>query len=309
VAMLLVPNLVSEMRWVKAMVAVFLFVGCAYIIARWIPIVQVSRFVAAISETGGAGSLFWVWLVALAGGQGLFNRGLSRGLRLSLLALMIATLATGWIQARGWVSGWLPPAVALLVLIWLWNWRLGVLATLAGVAYLVRGNVVLVDELTGLKQYSIDTRGVALQILMQDLFPLSPVLGLGPANYYHYTPYYPILGYYVRFNSHNNYVDILLQLGVLGMAAFVWLVAALGRIGWTMRRLVASDGFQLGYVNACLAGLVGCLAASWIGDWFLPFVYNIGYAGFRTSLLGWLFLGGLLAIQSIARNREDSLNK
>jgi hypothetical protein len=307
VAMLLVPNLVTEIRWLQAMVAVFVAVGFVYIIARWLPLEAVGRAAVVITEAGGTGSLFWVWLVALAGGQGLFNRGLSGWLRLLLLAGMTATLATGWIQGRGWVSGWLPPALALLVLIWLWNWRLGLLATLAGAAYVLRGNDVLVGELTGLKQYSIDTRGAALQILINDMFPLSPILGLGPANYYHYTPLYPILGYYIEFNSHNNYVDLLLQVGALGTAAFLWLVAALGRVGWSVRAAVAKDGFQLGYVNACLAGLVGTLVACWLGDWFLPFVYNIGYRGFRASLLGWLFLGGLLAIQNIARISKDSM--
>jgi hypothetical protein len=29
----------------------------------------------------------------------------------------------------------------------------------------------------------------------------------------------------------------------------------------------------------------------------LPFVYNIGIAGFRASMLAWLFLGGLVALE------------
>lgn len=51
------------------------------------------------------------------------------------------------------------------------------------------------------------------------------------------------------------------------------------------------SGLEQAYVNACLAGLAGSLAAAMLGDWFLPFVYNIGIAGFRASVLGWLFLG------------------
>jgi len=132
---------------------------------------------------------------------------------------------------------------------------------------------------------------------------LSPLLGLGPANYYHYTPLYPILGYYVKFNSHNNYLDILLQVGIVGTLAFSWLMFALARLGWTLRQRVGqwTDQFAISYVNACLAGLMATLVSAWLGDWFLPFVYNIGFNGLRSSLIAWIFLGGLLVIEQLAR--------
>jgi len=64
-------------------------------------------------------------------------------------------------------------------------------------------------------------------------------------------------------------------------------------------REAVEPGFARGYVYGCLAGLVGTLASGALGDWFLPFVYNIGLAGFRASILGWLFLGGLVALAQI----------
>jgi hypothetical protein len=41
------------------------------------------------------------------------------------------------------------------------------------------------------------------------------------------------------------------------------------------------------------------LIAGMLGDWFLPFVYNIGIAGFRSSILPWLFFGGLVTIDHL----------
>ena len=34
-------------------------------------------------------------------------------------------------------------------------------------------------------------------------------------------------------------------------------------------------------------------------DWILPFVYNIGFPGFQASVLVWLFLGGLVALENM----------
>jgi hypothetical protein len=41
-----------------------------------------------------------------------------------------------------------------------------------------------------------------------------------------------------------------------------------------------------------------------LGDWILPFVYNITIRGMRASVMGWLFMGGLLAIEHIVKQRE-----
>jgi O-antigen ligase len=60
----------------------------------------------------------------------------------------------------------------------------------------------------GYNDYSYMTRVAAAQIMFK-IIKISPIIGLGPANYYWYTPLFPILGYAVQFNSHNNYLDLL----------------------------------------------------------------------------------------------------
>jgi hypothetical protein len=56
------------------------------------------------------------------------------------------------------------------------------------------------------------------------------------------------------------------------------------------------DGFPRAYAAACVAGLIATLISGFLGDWFLPFVYNIGLGGMRASILFWVFLGGLLGL-------------
>ena len=43
-------------------------------------------------------------------------------------------------------------------------------------------------------------------------------------------------------------------------------------------------------------------------DWALPFVYNSGFPGFQASVLLWLFLGGLVALD-VRTQGEDTDNK
>ena len=55
--------------------------------------------------------------------------------------------------------------------------------------------------------------------------------------------------------------------------------------------------------------MVGTLFAGMLGDWFLPFVYNVGMRGFRTSVLGWIFLGGVVVIEQLVAKGKLSTQK
>jgi O-antigen ligase len=129
---------------------------------------------------------------------------------------------------------------------------------------------------------------------------------LGFANYYWYTPLFPIRGYAVSFNSHNNYVDIVAQTGIVGLACFLLFLWELGRLAWRLRER-APAGFTQAYVCGAFGGLAGMVVVGLLGDWVLPFFYNIGLNGFRSSMLGWLFLGGLIVIDQVA-NRGGTLS-
>jgi hypothetical protein len=300
-AFLLAGNQIRDLRWLKILTVIFLALGAITVVIRTFPtsMVPVTLVVREVQSE----SLFWVWLVALAGGQAMFNRSLTPPVRAALAVLAIATLAQGFFLFRAWISGWFPPFVVLFVLVWLRSWRLGLVIAVIGMIGILFFRPDFLPSVTGLKQYSTDTRLAAWQILFSDIIPISPVIGLGPANYYFYTPLFPILGYYVSFNSHSQYVDLLAQTGIVGLVIFGWVIFSMGSLGWNLRKSV-QEGFARGYVHAGLAGLVGMVVAGWFGDWVLPFVYNVGLAGFRASVLGWLFLGGLVAVEEVTKSAE-----
>jgi O-antigen ligase len=156
--------------------------------------------------------------------------------------------------------------------------------------------------LVSVDEYSISTRFDAW-IIMGQIIKINPILGLGFANYYWYTPLFPIRGYAVSFNSHNNYVDILAQTGLVGLFCVLWIFWEVGWLGWRLREHVPS-GFARAYVYGALGGLAGMVVAGMLGDWVLPFFYNVGLNGFRSSMIGWLFLGGLVSLEQMVRSQK-----
>jgi hypothetical protein len=298
-AFFLVGSQVKKLRWLEWMVWLFLGIGAIYILGRFSP-VGGKVLQSIVNEKVYNHSLFWMWLVALSFSQAAFNTRLHPILRVGLGILTAAALYVSLGTDRAWTSGWLPSVVAIGIILfassarWIW----GLLAMGAAGAAL-KWDSIRSLLFGGDNQYSLMTRLEAWRIL-GEIIKVNPIIGLGPANYYWYTPLYSILGWSVQFNSHNNYVDLVAQTGLVGLACFFWFAWEIGRLGWRLRERVPA-GFARAYVYGALGGLVGTLVAGMLGDWFLPFIYNIGLAGFRASLLGWMFLGGLVAIEQMTK--------
>jgi hypothetical protein len=304
-AFLLVGHQIRDLRWLERLTWLFLGLSSLYILARMVP--RLWQLEAFFPSGVISGSMFWTWLVALTFSQVVFNRNLPLVGRLALVVLVLGTLYVSLFQARDWLSGWLPAIIAIIVALWVGSPRWGLVITLvAGAIVAVKFQGVYSGVMDQSNQYSLMTRTAAWQI-MDEIIKVNPVLGLGPANYYWYTPLFRILGYNVSFNSHNNYVDIIAQTGILGLACLVWFAGELGRMAWKLRQR-APTGFARAYVCGALGGLAGTVAAGMLGDWILPFVYNVGLPGFRASALAWIFLGGLLAIEQMtARTSNESM--
>lgn len=301
-AFILVAHQVRDIRWLKWMV--FLFIGLAgpavFIGMRFLPgWRQLNQLLLHAKTTGG--SLFWLWLASLTFSQAFFNKKLAMKWRGVFLAILVGYLYLALGRNRAWTSGWAPTFVALFVIVWVARPKWAMPLTMVGVAALILlfqpiYNAIFIGD----NEYSAITRLEAWRIVGQ-IIKVNPILGLGPGNYYNYTLLFPILGFYVEFNSHNNYVDIVAQTGILGFICFIWFVVVTWQLGWRLRSQVPKDGFTQAFVYAALGGLAGTVAAGMLGDWVLPFVYNIGIFGLRSSIYAWLFLGGLVAIDQMRR--------
>lgn len=296
-AFLLIAHQVRDVLWLERFTWLYIGVGGLYIVSQLHPILgQIIRLPFQRGATDG--SLFWTWLVALTFSQAIFNRKLRPAWRIALMFLIVCTLYVSIVQRRDWLSGWLPSLVAIATILWIGSPRLGLAATLVGaVGTFAKLQSVASSVANPDNQYSWMTRLAAWNTLW-DIIKINPILGLGPSNYYWYTPMFNIMGYYVSFNSHNNYVDLIAQVGVVGLILFLWFAWELSQVGWNLCRQ-ALTGFPRAYAIGALGGLAGTLAAAMLGDWVLPFVYNVGLAGMRASVPAWLFMGGLIALEQI----------
>jgi O-antigen ligase len=291
---LFVGHNVQSLRQLQSLIWVFIVVG-AFQVGLMVFDKDFSLSSLAVTNVGTVGSLFWVWLVAVSFSQALVNDDLPRLARFAAFGVGVFALAWTIRLAQTWVSGWLPSLVALGVVILIRFPRItaGAGLLLAAPALAVAGRAA--DAVLSAESYSWDTRLEAWRVMFK-VIANNPLLGFGPANYHFYTPLFPFLGYPAMFNSHNNYIDLLAQTGVIGLLAFCWFAIEALRLAWNLFAH-ATDGFVRAYVAGAFGGIVASLLAGVLADWVVPFTYNIGLKGFRSSLLFWFFVGGLLALK------------
>ncbi len=299
----LAANLITDERSLWRLTAVFLLVGGG--LAGLLILSGVGGIASRFTTIAFSRAPFWVLLAAVAGGQLLYNRDLSWRWRAFLVAALGANLLYAFVIQQAGISSWVGLTAALGVLIWLRFARLRWLLIVMVVLLAALGVLIpsLYEFAGGDKEWT--GSGGSRLVLIERVVEVTmrnPVTGLGPAAYRPYANQKPLryLGANwtnPKINSHNNYVDLFAHGGVVGLALFAWFAAAFAATGLRLRIRYAT-GFAAGYVNSMLALGAGSLVIMLFADWILPFVYNIGFPGFQASVLVWLFMGGMVAIES-----------
>jgi hypothetical protein len=298
-AFILVSQQVKDIIWLKWMVYAFLAFGGLFSFLTIIPggwglIHQI------LNPRAFGGSLFRTLVLSMSLSQVLVNRSLKNRWRILFAAIAIAVMYTGLVQTRSWVSGWIPPVFALITVIWVGLPRIAIPISIVAATYIGTQWSTIYGMVAGDNEYSTISRLDAWRVL-GEIIKVNPVFGLGPTNYYFYTPLYNILGFYVEFNSHNNYIDILAQTGFLGMFCFIWACWAIASLGMRLIKVVPMGGFAHAYIVGCMGTLAAALVAGMLGDWVIPFYYNIGIQGLRASGIAWMLWGGLVSIDYMVK--------
>jgi hypothetical protein len=296
----------SDERKLQYMVILLLVLSTPIVIGRNIP--GGDSILSGFATSTPTRAPFWLIVSALAGGQLLFNKQLSTRWKVYLAIVLGGAVYYALITGQERSSNWVGVGAALGTMIWL---RLPRLRWLAGVAVLglaLSGVLFdLVYEFAGGDDKWVES-GASRGALIERVIEVSmrnPVTGIGLGAYRPYgltRPLYYEGAYWLepRINSHNNYVDLFSQTGIVGLGILLWFMAELGWLAWRLRK-VYKTGFASGYVNGMLGAWVGTMLIMALADWFLPFVYNVGFHGFQASVLLWLFFGGLLALERMAQ--------
>jgi len=242
---------------------------------------------------------------ALAAAELLYDRQLSTRWRWFLAAVLIAVIYQTFVGQRESVSTLVGVLAAGGVLTWLrfprLRWAIVVLIiafALSGILFPAAWEFAGGDSEW---QASGGSRLVLAGRVIEETMR-NPITGLGPAAYRAYArikplPYQNAYWREPLVSAHNNWVDLFSHVGLAGLGLFVWFMVEVARLGFRLRK--RTTGFALGYTHAMLAVWTAMMVMMAFGDWFLPFVYNLGFPAFQGSVLVWLFLGGLVALKNM----------
>lgn len=304
----LAGNWIKDEMWLRRLTACYLVVAGILAIVRVIP--------------GGDGLLldtvtyavnrapFWMLLTAVTTGQLLYNRHLTTRWRVFLIAILVAVVLFAFGYQKERVSNWVGVVIVVGVLIWLRVPRIRLVTGMAIILFAASGvlSQFVYDFAGGDAKWEesggsrLALTGAVIRVTMRN-----PVTGIGPASYRPYGRMNPLQyegAYYnnIGLSSHNNYVDLFAHGGIVGLGLFLWFMTELALLQARLRKHYP-DGFAGGYVNGMLAAWFSIMVIMALADWFLPFVYNLGFEGFQSSILIWLFFGGTLALEQMARQQ------
>lgn len=258
-----------------------------------------------LSRLVNAAGLFPMWICALSLALLLFCRDLTRLQRFLMVLVIGLWLFRLFILTIARISGWLPTVIALMVVILIYSrkWFL-VLCLVAAILICLNFQFVYDSVVVTKQQEGTLDSATSRDKLLEQAFKvalLHPILGTGPAGYAnYYMTYYRDLA----LSTHNNYLDMLLQYGILGFSTFLWLCLSIIKELWKFSKLHLTGTFDKAFTLGAFAGACGMLPAMWLGDWVIPFAYNQTITGYNYTGYSWLFIGLALALGYIQKEKQ-----
>ncbi|MDW8214643.1 MAG: O-antigen ligase family protein [Roseiflexaceae bacterium] len=290
-AALLIGNFVRNERHLKYLLGCFLFFGSVMTIFQ---ILKVNHG-GILADRG----LWGLWTVIPAYTLLIARSGLSWRWRMLLLALVVANLYQAMLVNLQWKSGWIPTIVAIFVatLIRSWRWFIVLSIVTAVLVYTQQDffNQMIEAEVNEGADGRISMWEINLRVVGEHW-----LFGTGPGGY---APYY--MTYYPQDarSTHNNYLDIIAQYGVVGFIIWVWFAVVSTREGIQLYRK-ALPGFLKTMALIVVSGWIGAQASMLLGDWILPFPYNQTITGYRYTVYTWIFVGTLISLRHIIERQR-----
>ena len=213
--------------------------------------------------------------------------------------LLLVVLLYGAYKDLSWVSGWIAAAGVVLTISYYRSKALAViLIVLVIVALFVYPGIY-----HSVHQESYMGGDFDRFIIWQDAFRMfaavNPFLGIGPGNYYPYVYYYSTIWFGKRTytTAHSNYVQMASELGLVGLAVFLWVIVSAIRTGNNAVQKSPPDMRWLGIAATAIFSAIA--VASIFGDYLFPSRGNNGIINFGTTVYTWLILGAAVAASNL----------
>lgn len=122
-----------------------------------------------------------------------------------------------------------------------------------------------------------------------------PIFGVGPANSYAYMTRYSVIG-----TPHNQYINVLLELGLVGLVCFLAFLVA-GFVTGVRLYYWVRDPFHRAFVLGWLGLFVGMAAGGMAADVTLLSIRNGGLPNFALYYHQWILMGLAMSVVRLER--------
>ncbi|GEM_PF-5061793 len=296
-AFFLTASVLDSKRWINRIYLPVVLMGS--IIAAY----QITRF-APLAFPFMWGSFLMAAAIAFVYSRLLFSKLDTK--QIVGLSILLAMLIVGVLIDLAWVSGWIACMGVVLVVSWFRSKPLaiGLTVCLLFMLFVYPGVYSSIHEESvfggDFDRFTI-WRDAALMVM-----DVNPVLGVGPGNYHPYVYWHNTIwfGSTTYTTAHSNYAQMLAELGVVGLLAFLWVIAAAIVTGVRAYRRCAPEHRWLA-VSA--TAMVSALAvASLFGDYLFPSRGNNGIVTFGTTVYTWLIMGAAVAASDLPEGESES---
>lgn len=225
--------------------------------------------------------------------------------RVVVLSALLAVMLYAAYKDLSWVSGWISVSGVIMVVSFLRSrWLAGVLLIIALLAIFAWPGIyqTVHDESEGGGDFD---RFVIWQDAFRMFMSVNPLLGVGPGNYHPYVYYHNTIWFGGRTytTAHSNYVQMASELGLVGLAVFLWVIIAGVRTGLRAWHVCPANFRWL--VAAATAVFTSMAVTSIFGDYLFPSRGNNGIVNFGTTVYTWLLIGAAVACTNLRSQTTD----
>jgi O-antigen ligase len=293
---LIVPGTIRTSRYARLVVYAYVAIGVLYALGTIFAsqlgllskqvILGVSRPQVFGSISSALGTIL-ILFTCIALGQTLYSRATLAKIIWGVLTTLFVLGTIMTFGRESWLGVFL--AVVTIIIAYTKNWKILVVLALLPLPILLIPGVT--DFFDPQKTYGADRLKIWVDAIT--IWQHSPLIGVGAGNYQFFDNAY---GTDVVGVAHNQYLQVLAEMGILGFSFLLWLM---GSVGWLCLRAFRKAKTPL--AKSISIAYLGYFAAIVLGGFFTSsFIPSAadggGTAAFVESSYRWLLFGLVLSI-------------